>query len=787
MINNDEYLPHILALGQAGRFIFPVGRDKKPLVSGWPEVGTTDEAQLRAWFDKGNAPNPAVITGHKSGFFCLDVDGEEGKASLDELESNNGPLPYDCVARTPSGGLHLYFEMPEFDLRNSASKLAPKLDIRANGGYVLVPPGQALNRAGQIGFYSYVTETTLVQGILPQAPPWLLALLKEPNFTPPSNKRPQAGSSPYGRKVLAAECDLVAAAPEGRRNETLNKAAFTVYQLVCGRELEAGEAEARLISAAETAGLSMTEIRATIQSARRSASLNPRRAPGLPEPVSLFSKADLVPPDIGQLPQPPIAVLPPAIQTMLLEAVRVFGDLPLEVPVTSFFGLLSGCVGQSLVVEIKQGWQVAGNFYWAIVAPSGLGKSPCSSAMMQPLWAQDKKCKDKWDCEMAAYNQQMEERRQCKDKDSLGPIPSVPLLTQYIVDDATIEAIGSILADNPRGLLWCCDELAMLIQNLDRYSNARGGSKGRLLSSYDRAPWKTSRRERDKDQVVMSAVLSIFGTIQPKILRAVFSQNDADSGLLPRFAFILARRKNPPLMSNETFSGQSLLKEIADHLLSWTMLENCGQPVPRSIALSAEAYLLYENWSHKLAKSTWNVSEIDRIIVPKVTGMVARLALLLHALESALEKIAPRPQISLTTMAGAAKFGDWLYQHQKHIWSALGLESEAIKTPLDEAVMQAGLALAEYLKDNQWRVLNDDFNPLVRSYLSQTKGRNNGKVISPELNSDGVKPASGQDLAGNQIGRSANRLGVKSITIGKKRGKEFSPELIEKFRAAFFL
>jgi hypothetical protein len=482
----------------------------------------------------------------------------------------------------------------------------------------------------------------------------------------------------------------------------------------------------------------------------------------LPEPVILTNTPIQTPPEIGQLPKPPIEVLPSAIKNLLLEASRVFGDLPLEVPVVSLFGFLSGCLGQSLVLEVKRGWQVAANFYWAIVAASGLGKSPCSNAMMRPLWNRDKTCRVAWEKEMTVYNGLMEERRQCKDKDSLEPAPPAPILTQYIVDDATIEAIGGILADNPRGLLWCCDELAMLIQNLDRYSNSKGGSKGRLLSSYDRAPWKTSRKERDKDQMVMSAVLSIFGTIQPKILRAVFSQLDADSGLLPRFAFILARRKTPPLITDEEFSGHTLLGEIAEHLLNLTMREEDSQPVPRKIGLHPDAYAHFRDWSHHLTKTTWNESEIDRIIVPKLIGMVPRLALLLHALDAALGKSDCRPDVNLATMSGAVKFGDWLYQHQKHIWSALGLESEPIKTPLDEAIMQSTLSLAEYLKDNQWRVLNDDFNPLVRSFLKQ-------------------------EAAGNQIGRAANRLGIKSITIGKKRGKEFGPDLLEKFRAAFYL
>ncbi|MDL2226922.1 bifunctional DNA primase/polymerase, partial [Deltaproteobacteria bacterium OttesenSCG-928-M10] len=82
-----KYIAQILALSQAGRLLFPASQDKKPLISGWPQLATTDESQLRTWFEVDPPPNPAVVTGHQSGFFCLDVDGDAGKASLAELET----------------------------------------------------------------------------------------------------------------------------------------------------------------------------------------------------------------------------------------------------------------------------------------------------------------------------------------------------------------------------------------------------------------------------------------------------------------------------------------------------------------------------------------------------------------------------------------------------------------------------------------------------------------------------------------------------------------------------
>ena len=226
---------------------------------------------------------------------------------------------------------------------------------------------------------------------------------------------------------------------------------------------------------------------------------------------------------------------------MLNESACAFKNMPVEVPIVALLSLLAACVGRSRVVEVKDNWEEAGNLYLALVATSGLGKSPCFKEFFKPLWKEEVKNKAKWEKELAAYYEELEERRQSKDRSELGPPPTKPIRTQYIIEDATTEAIGNILSENPRGLLWYCDELSSIILNLDRYSNSKGGTKARLLSTYDGSPWKTSRRDNDKDQVIPSAVLSIAGTVQPKILKELFSQNDALSGFLPRFIFILTR------------------------------------------------------------------------------------------------------------------------------------------------------------------------------------------------------------------------------------------------------
>ena len=171
-INYKEIIQsELTALDHKGRHVFPAGCDKKPLIKDWPNLATVDEQQLCDWFDRLESPNIAVVTGHKSGFFCLDVDGEEGRTSLKALENQHSRLDQSCLAQTASGGLHDYFKMPlEADIRNSAGKLAPGLDIRGNGGYVIVPPSQAISREDVLGSYVWLSEITLSKDELSDAP-----------------------------------------------------------------------------------------------------------------------------------------------------------------------------------------------------------------------------------------------------------------------------------------------------------------------------------------------------------------------------------------------------------------------------------------------------------------------------------------------------------------------------------------------------------------------------------------------------------------------------------------
>jgi putative DNA primase/helicase len=133
-------LDEALAYVQVGIPVFPCKRaDKSPLVKGGFKAATTDEEQIREWWRKWPNAMIGMPTGAPSGIDVLDIDFEEA-----EYVNGYHFLPgwrelTPVKVRTPRDGSHLWFKS-EGKVRCSTSVIAPGLDTRGDGGYIIVPP-----------------------------------------------------------------------------------------------------------------------------------------------------------------------------------------------------------------------------------------------------------------------------------------------------------------------------------------------------------------------------------------------------------------------------------------------------------------------------------------------------------------------------------------------------------------------------------------------------------------------------------------------------------------------
>jgi hypothetical protein len=279
---------------QCGVFVFPAAAVAKKShkcaarSNGQPWGASNDPAQVRRDFAHWAGARIGIPTGIVNGFIVIEVDtieghGVDGATSLQKLEAKYGALPVTRQAISPSGSVHRYFRHPgNIKIRNSAGELGEGIDVRGDGGMVITPP--SVNPDGRA--YTWLNREPLAP-----MPGWLVELTREKPRTISQRAvaaikgplGPLDGSSGYGAAALESEITALINTAPGGRNHQLNRASFSLHQLVAGGELNGHEVHGRLVDGAIANGLvaddGLPSVMATIESGRRAGLQHPRSRP----------------------------------------------------------------------------------------------------------------------------------------------------------------------------------------------------------------------------------------------------------------------------------------------------------------------------------------------------------------------------------------------------------------------------------------------------------------------------------------------------------------------------
>ncbi len=190
--NNQILHQAALEIAGKGKPVFPCKPDKAPRTTHGFEDATTDQKRINMWWTRWPDALIGMPCGPATGVFVVDVDRLE---ALGELPRE---LPETFTVRTPGGGLHFYFRHVE-GLTNRRGAMPAGIDIRGEGGYVIVPPS-----AG------YVIEH---RAPIAGAPDWLLEALRDE----PRSASGRSGRTGAGESVP----DDGGPIPDGCRNQTL--------------------------------------------------------------------------------------------------------------------------------------------------------------------------------------------------------------------------------------------------------------------------------------------------------------------------------------------------------------------------------------------------------------------------------------------------------------------------------------------------------------------------------------------------------------------------------------
>ncbi|MFD8034685.1 bifunctional DNA primase/polymerase [Streptomyces sp. NPDC059717] len=273
-------LAHALRAARRGLAVIPLSRTKLPAVRSphraerrrirchgeCGQIGhgihdaTADPEAVRALFTAAPWATGYGIACGRTPHHLIGIDLDvkhdiDGIANFAALAREHGlTVPATITVATPSGGRHLWLRGPAYQaVPNSVGRLAPGIDVRGTGGY-LVGPGSTTNR----GTYTLASGTEH-QG-LADLPDGLLQLLTPPAPAAP----PAAGPLPVAGRKARALVQFVLDAPEGQRNDRLYWAACRAHETTDGPVL----AEA-LVDAATRTGLPDSEALATVSSAAR--------------------------------------------------------------------------------------------------------------------------------------------------------------------------------------------------------------------------------------------------------------------------------------------------------------------------------------------------------------------------------------------------------------------------------------------------------------------------------------------------------------------------------------
>ena len=188
--------------------LLPAGQ-KAPPLTGWQELATTDPAQIERWWTERPDANVAIATGAGSGIVVIDIDnGDAGDFAFAALQDEHGTLPA-TVEQLTGAGRQLFYAHPGGTIRNRVA-LATNIDVRGDGGYVVVPP--SIHPDGKEYVWEASSDPTDGRALADLPAGWidLLSVPTEPDQNTQDAPRESA------------------AIPEGQRNAALFKMASSM-------------------------------------------------------------------------------------------------------------------------------------------------------------------------------------------------------------------------------------------------------------------------------------------------------------------------------------------------------------------------------------------------------------------------------------------------------------------------------------------------------------------------------------------------------------------------------
>ncbi|MDQ3012459.1 MAG: YfjI family protein, partial [Acidobacteriota bacterium] len=525
----------------------------------------------------------------------------------------------------------------------------------------------------------------------------------------------------YGQAALRDEANRVLTAANGHRNETLNRAAFSLAQLAASGVLTEAEIEATLERAAVGAGLAASEARCTIKSGLQAGSKEPRTLPDSPrqklnsansansanvaaqkeelseewEAPAAFNEYDL--PDF------PIEMLAAWLKAFVSGLARET-QTPVDMAALLSLAACSAAVAGNVRIEARAGWAEPLNLYTVVAAAPGNRKSAVFASVAQPLEsfeaaliAEQREVVARAESEYrtlaarldhlekAAAKIEDEGARRAKQREAAEAAQElarldVPKLPRLLADDATPETLATLLHEQAGRIALFSPEGDLFDLMGGRYS-AGTPNLGVFLKGHAGDDLRVDRRGRS--EYVKRPALTIGLAVQPDVIRGLVSKPAfRGRGLLGRFLYSLPKstlgnRKTrvAPLDEAARAEYARRVKAMAGLMVDF---DEDGHRTARILRLTPEADDCLADFEQEIEPQLSELGELGALTdwAGKLAGAVLRIAGVLHLADHAGRFQDWPERVSAETLRRAVEIGRYLIPHAQAAYAEMGADPE---------------------------------------------------------------------------------------------------------------
>ncbi|HVS72236.1 MAG TPA: DUF3987 domain-containing protein [Phycisphaerae bacterium] len=361
-------------------------------------------------------------------------------------------------------------------------------------------------------------------------------------------------------------------------------------------------------------------------------------------------------------------------------------------------------IGRKIAIRPKQydDWQVVANLWALLIGSPSLMKSPSMREALKTIHRLQADAQRQYaqateehrahqllgEADSKAHKQTLEklvksgmrdEAEALAQKMAAGQEDFPPTERVYIVHDATVEALGVVLNQNPDGVLLVRDELAGWLRTMDREGHEN--DRAFYLQAWDGLGGYEYRRIGRGTLKIESVALSVVGTIQPGVISDYIRQavigGNGDDGLAQRFQ-LGVWPDTPAEWRNIDRYPDADAKAAADTAL--VRLANLTPEVVKAqrdaldrvalpfLRFDDAAQMLFDAWHADLmrrCRSGEDHSAIESHLL-KYKKLVPALALIFHLLEGRAGAVtADAARLALTWAA-------YLESHARRVYAVVG-------------------------------------------------------------------------------------------------------------------